>query len=74
MLVGPVKCPSSMSTLSQDFDRLIEQIAKKNMNVETLKTRNSDSLDFYDVAVWSMKKALEEAFIAGMNVGNSITR
>ena len=63
-----------MSTLSQDFDRLIEQIAKKNMNVETLKTRNSDSLDFYDVAVWSMKKALEEAFIAGMNVGNSIAR
>jgi len=74
MLVGPVKCPSSMSTLSQDFDRLIEQIAKKNMNVETLKTRNSDSLDFHNVAVWSIKKALEEAFIAGMNVGNSIAR
>ena len=63
-----------MSTLSQDFDRLIEQIAKKNMNVETLKTRNSDSLDFHNVAVWSIKKALEEAFIAGMNVGNSIAR
>jgi len=63
-----------MSTLSQDFDRLIEQIAKKNINVETLKTRNSDSLDFYNVAVWSIKKALEEAFIAGMNVGNSIAR
>lgn len=62
------------SNLSQDFDRLIEQIAKKNMNVETLKTRNSDSLDFHNVAVWSIKKALEEAFIAGMNVGNSITR
>jgi hypothetical protein len=63
-----------MTSLSQDFDRLIEQIAKKNMNVETLKTRNSDSLDFHNVAVWSIKKALEEAFIAGMNVGNSITR
>ena len=62
------------SNLSQDFDRLIEQIAKKNMNVETLKTRNSDSLDFHNVAVWSIKKALEEAFIAGMNVGNSIAR
>jgi hypothetical protein len=63
-----------MTSLSQDFDRLIEQIAKKNMNVETLKTRNSDSLDFHNVAVWSIKKALEEAFIAGMNVGNSIAR
>jgi len=63
-----------MTSLSQDFDRLIEQIAKKNINVETLKTRNSDSLDFHNVAVWSIKKALEEAFIAGMNVGNSITR
>ena len=63
-----------MTSLSQDFDRLIEQIAKKNINVETLKTRNSDSLDFHNVAVWSIKKALEEAFIAGMNVGNSIAR
>ena len=62
------------SNLSQDFDRLIEQIAKKNLNVETLKTRNSDSLDFHNVAVRSIKKALEEASIAGMNVGNSIAR
>ena len=63
-----------MTSLSQDFDRLIEQIAKKNINVETLKTRNSDSLDFHNVSVSSIKKALEEAFIAGMNVGNSIAR
>ena len=63
-----------MTTLSQDFDRLIEQIAKKHINLETLKTRNSDSLDFHNVSVSSIKKALEEAFIAGMNVGNSIAR
>ncbi len=63
-----------MTNLSQDFDRLIEQIAKKHINLETLKTRNSDSLDFHNVSVSSIKKALEEAFIAGMNVGNSIAR
>lgn len=40
-------------------------IAKKHFSVKTLKTQNSDSLDFYDVAVWSIKTALEEAYKAG---------
>jgi hypothetical protein len=35
------------------------------LSIETLETRNSDSLDFYDVAVWSLKKALQEAYEAG---------
>jgi precorrin-2 methylase len=32
---------------------------------EDLTTQNSDSDDFYEVAVWDIKKALEEAFNAG---------
>ena len=40
-------------------------IAKSHFSIETLETRNSDSLDFYDVAVWSLKKALQEAYEAG---------
>ncbi len=49
----------------QNIDQLLTEIAKKHLNLETLETRNSDSLDFHDVAVWSLKKALQEAYEAG---------
>jgi hypothetical protein len=49
------------------LNKILTDIAQKNFsNVETLETRKSDSLDFHDVAVWSIKAALEDAFIAGM--------
>lgn len=51
----------------QDIDQLLVEIAKKHLNLETLETRNSDSLDFHDVAVWSLKDALQEAYEAGFN-------
>lgn len=51
----------------QDIDQLLAEIAKKHLNLETLETRNSDSLDFHDVAVWSLKEALQEAYEAGLN-------
>jgi hypothetical protein len=37
----------------------------KQLGVETSERRQSDSLDFYDLAVWSVREALSEAFIAG---------
>ena len=55
------------------LQKILTGIAQKNVpGVETLETRNSDDLDFHDVAVWSIKKALQDAFIAGMTVGNTI--
>ena len=51
----------------QNIDQLLTEIAKKHLSLETLETRNSDSLDFHDVAVWSLKKALQEAYEAGFN-------
>jgi len=45
--------------------KALEQIAKKHLNLETLETRYSDSLDFSDQAVWSIKEALEAAYEAG---------
>lgn len=64
---------TEMTTLREDFNRLIEKIAKDNIvGLETLETRNSDDMDFHDVSVWCLKKALEDAFIAGMTVGNTI--
>ncbi len=43
----------------------IEQIAKKHLMIETLEPQNSDSSDFHDCAVWSIKAALESAYEAG---------
>lgn len=43
----------------------IEQIAKTYLGIETLASRNSDSLDFYDLGVGGVKAALEAAFRAG---------
>jgi hypothetical protein len=44
---------------------LLSLIAEKHLRIETLETRNADGLDFHDVAVWSIKDALETAFEAG---------
>ena len=48
-------------------DKLLTQIAAEKLDLETLETRMSDSLDFHDCAVWCIKAALEAAFEAGRN-------
>jgi len=50
---------------------LITNIAREHFGVETLQTRKRDSLDFHDVAVWSMQSALEAAFKAGFDAAKS---
>jgi hypothetical protein len=35
------------------------------LGFDTLETRNCDSLDFREVAVWQIKEALEAAYEAG---------
>jgi PIN domain nuclease of toxin-antitoxin system len=47
------------------MNEVLADIAKQVLNVETLETRKMDSLDFHDVAVWQLKKALEAAYRAG---------
>ena len=54
------------------LDTLLQKIAKKHLHLETLETRNSDSLDFSEQAVWAIKDALDEAFKAGIEVGVEI--
>lgn len=52
------------------FQKILTGIAQKNFpSVKTLETRNSDSLDFHDVSVGCIRRALEDAFIAGMTAG-----
>ena len=53
---APAKTPS---------EALLLEIATKHFRLETLETRKGDGLDFHDVAVWSIRAALEAAFAAG---------
>ena len=46
-------------------DATVNEIAQRTLGIDTLETRKSDSLDFHDCAVWSIKEALEAAFEAG---------
>lgn len=48
---------------------MLEEIARRHLGLETLATRNSDRLDFHDMAVWSMRAALEAAYEAGRRAG-----
>ena len=51
------------------LQKILTGIAEKNLGMVTLETRNNDFLDFHDLAVWQIKEALEDAFIAGMTCG-----
>jgi hypothetical protein len=56
---------------NKDMNKLLEQIAKEHLFIETLETQNSDRSDFHDVAVWCIKSALEAAYAAGIEAGKN---
>lgn len=45
----------------------LTQIARQQLDIETLEERGGDALDFYDCAVWSIKAALKESYLLGQN-------
>lgn len=47
-------------------EKLLTRIAKEELDIDTLEHRNLDALDFYDLGVGSIRRALEAAFKAGM--------
>lgn len=51
--------------MNKKLEKILGAIAKEHLAMETLETQNSDSLDFKEVAVWSVKDALIAAFEAG---------
>lgn len=57
--------------MTTTIDQIFALIAQKHLFIETLETRHSDRLDFHDVAVWSVRDALEAAFKAGVELGVS---
>ena len=54
------------------LNKILTGIAQKNLGIDTLETRNMDDLDFYDVSVWNIKEALQDAFVAGMTTGMTL--
>ena len=50
-----------------DVDAQLASIARRAMDIPTLDTRNSDGLDFHEVAVWEILKALRLAYRAGQS-------
>jgi len=52
-----------------NLDQVLTQIANEHLDIPTLETRRSDSLDFHDVAVWQVREALQAAYMAGVAEG-----
>lgn len=57
-----------------DVDKIISDIARQQLRIETLETRKSDSLDFHDISVWSLRTALLCAFEAGRKAARTKPR
>jgi hypothetical protein len=57
-----------------DADKIIADIARQQLKIETLETQNSDSLDFHDVSVWGLRTALLCAFEAGRKAARTKPR
>ena len=51
--------------VQRGLNEIVARIAAEILSIETLETRRRDCLDFHDVSVWSVKKALERAYQAG---------
>ena len=49
----------------------IRDIAKTILGIETLECRNSDALDFHEIAVWKLRAVLEKAFDAGKSAART---
>jgi ribosomal protein L18 len=53
----------------EEAEKLIAQIARERLYIETLETRSSDRLDFHEVGVAGVRKALAAAYRAGYEAG-----
>jgi len=55
--------------MSNALTPLLNLIAQKHLEIDTLETRHSDGLDFHEVAVWTLRDALEAAYKIGLEAG-----
>ena len=67
----PKTAKKTANKAAQQLDQLLAQIAQEHLLIDTLETRNSDSLDFHDVGVWCVKSAMMAAYQAGLAAGQN---
>ena len=63
------KMDKELSKKVVNKDKAFEIIVKYYADIDTLETRHSDELDFHDIAVWTLKNCMEEAYKLGFKVG-----
>jgi len=50
-------------------DEWVDEISKHTLEIPTLESRNVDRLDFHELSVWAIRRALEQAYEAGFEQG-----
>lgn len=60
-----IQAAKEIYQMKKSVEKILEKIAKDILFVETLETRNSDGLDFYDISVWGLKRILLQAYKLG---------
>ncbi len=64
-MYGNIQIQKQEEVNTMTKEEILTNIAKERIGAETLETRNSDRLDFYDISVWALKEMLEQAYEAG---------
>jgi hypothetical protein len=54
----------------KSLDPLPTALAREHLGIATLQTRHRDALDFHEVSVWGIKRALAAAYQAGAQAAN----
>ena len=65
--------PDATIAARQTREEEIGSIARRILGLETLDTQNSDGLDFHELAVWTIREALDAAFEAGRTFSTRAT-
>ena len=50
-----------------ELNKTVNGIVNNILFLETIEAQDNDALDFPEVSVWSIKEALQVAYLAGMN-------
>jgi hypothetical protein len=57
----------------KQLNRIFTRIVSEHLNIPTLRTRKSDSLNFHQVSVWAVRSALKAAYDLGVSASQPQT-
>jgi len=57
--------------MTEDQLALFTAIAKEHLSIKSLRVRGLDQLDFHEVSVWQVRRALLAAYEAGQEARSS---